>query len=120
MRYDTIILDQTAWDMVLDTRGDIAMASPPYALAQDVASAIKTFRGEVWYDGTKGIPYFEEILGFLPPISLIVERMKNSALTVPGVVSTRIDLTRFDNRERTVHGQILFIDEVGAENGITF
>ena len=41
--YSTLLLDQTEWDLVLDASGNIALASPPYALAQDVASAVRTF-----------------------------------------------------------------------------
>ena len=40
---NTLLLDQTAWDLVLDSAGNIALAAVPYARAQDVASAIKTF-----------------------------------------------------------------------------
>jgi len=68
---NTLLLDQTAWDLVIDSNGNIAMASPPYSLAQDVASAIKLFQGELWYDTSKGIPYFNEILGHMPPLSLL-------------------------------------------------
>jgi hypothetical protein len=35
---------------VLDAEGNIAVASEPYSLAQDAASAIKTFAGEVFWD----------------------------------------------------------------------
>ncbi|AJJ19826.1 hypothetical protein [Yersinia intermedia] len=54
---NTLLLDRTAWDLVLDANGDIAMASLPYSIAQDVASAIKTFIGECWYDTSQGVPY---------------------------------------------------------------
>ena len=54
---DTLLLDLTNWDLVLDVNGNIAIARPPYALAQDAASAVKTFQGECYYDTTLGIPY---------------------------------------------------------------
>ena len=60
---NTLLLDRTVWDLVLDAGGNIARASNPYAVAQDVASAIKLFRGELFYDTAKGIPYWTEVLG---------------------------------------------------------
>lgn len=94
------------------------MATPPYALAQDVASAVRLFLGELWYNTPKGIPYFEDVLGHLPPLSLLTGYIEQAALTVPGVVSAQCVISTFDAREIT--GQIQFIDETGASNGITF
>lgn len=116
--YDTLLLDQTAWDLVLDSSGNIAMASPPYALAQDVASAARLFLAELWYDTTKGVPYFEEILGTLPPLPLLTGYLEKAALTVPGVVTAQCVITSISNRE--VVGQIQFIDETGAASGVNF
>lgn len=116
--YKTILLDRTEWDSVLDTNGNIAVASPPYALAQDVASAIKLFLGELWYDTENGIPYFEEILGHLPPVSLFISYMEKAALTVPGVVSASVIINSFE--DRAVNGQVLFVDENGIENSVSF
>lgn len=117
-RYNTLLLDQSAWDLVIDSAGNIAMATPPYALAQDVASAVRLFLGELWYATTKGIPYFEDVLGQLPPPSLLTGYMEKAALTVPGVVSAQVIITEFTGRE--VRGQVQFIDETGAANGVTF
>jgi hypothetical protein len=116
--YDTLLLDQTEWDLVVDSAGNIAMGSPAYALAQDVASAIKLFLGELWYDTTKGIPYFEDILGQAPPSSLITANMEQAAMTVPGVVSAQCTITSFNDRE--LNGIVLFIDENGVQNGVSF
>lgn len=104
----TLLLDQTAWDLVLDANGNIAMATPPYSLAQDVASAVRTFLGEVWYDSTLGVPYWQEILGQLPPASLLIELLNQQALTVPGVVVAQTYITSFNDRSAT--GQIQFVD----------
>lgn len=116
--YNTLLLDQTAWDLVLDANGNIAMASPPYALAQDVASAVRTFLGEVYYDTTQGIPYPSEILGQLPPASLLTQLISNQALTVPGVVSAQTTITSFN--AGAVTGQILFTDESGETTVVNF
>lgn len=116
--YNTLLLDQLAWDLVLDSAGNIAMAEPPYALAQDVASAVRLFLGELWYDTTKGIPYFEDVLGQLPPGSLLTGYIEKAALTVPGVVTAQCIISAFDAREIT--GQIIFTDETGAANAVNF
>ena len=52
----TLALELQDWDLCVDTSGNIALATEPYAIAQDVASACKTFLGECWYDTTYGIP----------------------------------------------------------------
>lgn len=115
---NTLLLDRTEWDLVIDSAGNIALAKPPYALAQDVASTIRLFLGELWYDTTKGIPYFEKILGQLPPMSLLIRYLENAALTVPGVVIAKCVITSFNNRG--VNGQVQFIDESGNKNAINF
>lgn len=117
-RFSTLLLDQSAWDLVLDSAGNIALAAPEYALAQDVASAVRLFLGELWYAVEKGIPYFEDILGHLPPPSLLTGYIEKAALTVPGVVSAQCIIETFQGREVT--GQIQFIDETGAANGVFF
>jgi hypothetical protein len=94
------------------------MASPPYALAQDVASAIRLFLRELWYNTIAGIPYFQDVLGQLPPVSLLMGYIENAALTVPGVVTAQCIITSFT--DRTVAGQVQFIDENGETNSVQF
>lgn len=114
----TLLLDRSQWDLVIDSSANIALADEPYALAQDVASAVKTFLGEVWYDTQKGVPYWSDILGHLPPQSLICKHIERAALTVPGVVSAQATLTQFEGRR--LSGHVRFIDTTGAANGVTF
>ncbi len=118
MRYNTLLLDQTAWDMVLDANGDIAIAQPPYAVSQDVVSALKTFLGEVFYDSSMGIPYFDEILGHLPPTSLLRKIIEDEAKTVSGVVKALLILQKLDNR--SLSAQLEFIDEQGITDNVKF
>lgn len=114
---NTLLLDNTQWDLLTDAAGNIAMAQAPYAFAQDVASALKLFLGELWYDISKGVPYFTDILGHTPPISFFQEQMVTAAKTVPGVASAECTITAFENRE--VRGQVTFrtsSGEVGTVN----
>lgn len=115
---NTLLLDRSAWDLVIDASGNIAMAAPPYSLAQDVASAVKLFLGELWYQTPKGIPYFSEVLGTLPPPSLLTGLIEQAALTVPGVASAQCIIQTF--KDRVVTGQVQFIDEAGQAAGVTF
>lgn len=115
---NTLLLDQTAWDLVLDSAGNIAMASPPYSLAQDVASAVRLFLGELYYNRSKGIPYFSQALGKLPPTSILTQLIQRAALTVPGVVTAQCLIQSFLNRE--VQGQLQFADESGVITVVQF
>lgn len=108
----TLLLDTGTWDLVLDAAGNIAVASEPYSLAQDAASAIRTYLGEVYWDTTIGVPYLTEILAKSPPLALLKQQLILAALTVPGVVSAQVYITEFDNR--TVVGQVQVINETSA------
>lgn len=102
----TLLLDVTGWDLLTDAAGNIALAAEPYAFAQDVASALRLFLGELWYDVLKGVPYFTQILGMTPPVTVFQELMVQAALTVPGVVSAECTIEAFE--QRTVTGQVTF------------
>lgn len=104
----TLLLDNTYWDLLLDSGGNIAVAAEPYAFAQDVASALKLFAAELWYDYEDGIPYFTEILGQSPPLGVFQELMVNAAKTVPGVVSAECTINALE--DRTVRGSVAFTD----------
>lgn len=102
----TALLDTSAWDLVLDAAGNLAIATEPYQYAQDVASAIRLFLGECWYDTSKGVPYFTDILGQSPPPQYFQTLMERAALTVPDVVSADCTIESVDNR--TVTGYVTF------------
>ncbi len=106
---------------MLDSGGNIAVASAPYAVAQDVASAQLTFLGEVWYNSLIGIPYFADILGQNPPVSLLSAYMVNAALTVPDVVPAPAPAFTVQSFQgRTVVGQTIFTDRDGNTQTVTF
>jgi len=108
---DTLLLEPTIWDLTVDVAGNIAVAKAPLALAQDAASALRTFLGEVYYDTTLGIPYFGQILGQLPPLSLLRTYFVEAALTVPDVVSAQCFFTSFTGR--VLSGQVQLVDDLG-------
>lgn len=114
----SVLLDRTAWDLVLDASGNIAVAAEPYAIAQDVACACRLFQSELWYDTNQGVPYFSQILGHWPPLPLVRARLIEAALTVPGVMSAQVVISAFQNR--TITGQVQFLDAVGATHHVSF
>lgn len=100
----TLLLDNELWDLVLDAHSDIAVAAEPYALAQDAASAIKTFLGECFWNTTVGVPYMTQILGRNPPISLLKQLLVDAAKTVPGVAAAKCFISSIS--DRGVAGQV--------------
>ena len=115
---NTLLLAQDTWDLVLDASGNIALAKAPYALAQDVASAIRLFQGELYFNTAPGIPYLTDVLGQLPPLALVRGYLERAALTVPGVVSATAVL--FALTDRLLTGQVQFTDTSGAVNTVAF
>lgn len=108
---NTIYLDPASWDLALDSSGNIALAEEPYSLAQDAASAIKTFQGEVYYNTSLGVPYFQEILGKFPPTTLIKAQFIKAALTVPDVVSAQVFIASITARR--ISGQVSVTNSAG-------
>lgn len=115
----TLLLDVTTWDYVVDANGNWAVCDEPYALAQDVSSAIRLVKGELWYDQTQGIPYVSlrgntgQVLGKNPPLAVLQEFFVQAALTVPDVVSATAVITSFNFATRAVTGQVQFTDVNG-------
>lgn len=100
----TLLLDRDGWDLCLDAAGNWALATEPYAQAQDAASAVRVFQGEAYYDTTLGVPYFSDVLGRYQPTQIMRARAQQAALTVPGVTDAKAVLVTNPNRELT--GQI--------------
>jgi len=114
----TLLLDQAAWDLVLDANGNIAIASAPYSIAQDVASAIRTFLGECWYDQSQGLPYWSQILGHFPPLSFVKQKIISAAMSVPNVAEVQVLFTGLKGRNLT--GQVQIIDTDGVAANVAF
>jgi hypothetical protein len=107
----TLLLDRTTWDLCKDVNGNIAVADEPYAIAQDVASALRLFLGGCWYDTSRGVPYLTQILGKFVPINTVKSFLLTGARTVPGVVSAAMYVASVDNRSLT--GQVQVTTDTG-------
>lgn len=107
----TLLLDREAWDLTVDAIGNIARADETYSIIQDVASACRLFQGELWYGGTDGIPYFDQILGRYQPIQVLKDGLVRVALSVPGVLTATVFLTAVVGRQ--INGQVQITTTAG-------
>lgn len=114
----TLLLDQIKNDLVLAATGDIAVATDPYCTAQDVLSAIRLFRGELYYDTGQGLPYWTQILGQYPSLSLVKHHIRQAALSVPSVASAAVYITSFSNR--VLSGQVQLTLTDGSATVVNF
>jgi len=114
----SILLDTVAWDWVLDASANIAVCTEPYSLAQDVACALRTFLGEVYYDTSLGVPYYQSILNMQNPYSVVESILVQQALTMSGVVEAKCLIIEVIGRK--VSGQIQVTDRNGAISNASF
>jgi hypothetical protein len=105
------LLSPATLDLMVDASKNIAVAQAPYALAQDAASAIKLFQGEDYYATDRGVPYWQQILGKWPPVSLMKAKFVAAAGTVPGVVKAQCFIASIFDRQVT--GQVQVTDGLG-------
>ena len=123
---NTLLLT-AGWGLTLNASGNIATAydsapvapalRPLYALAQDVASAIRLFQDELWYDTTQGLPYFQQILNHKPPAEFLKAQFVAAALTVPGVASAVCTFKSFTSRLLT--GTVTGTAQTGGTFGVS-
>ncbi len=112
----TLYLNPITWDLTVDSSSNIAVASDPYSIVQDAASAVRTYLGEVYFNTTIGIPYSTQILGQGLPLELYRTQVIRAALTVPGVTSAQLYFTQLSNRE--LEGQLQITTSSGARFGV--
>jgi len=113
----SLCLELQDWDLCVDTNGNIALATDPYSVAQDVACACRTFIGECWYNTTYGIPYLQQVLGQLPAQAVIKSLLVTAAATVPGCGNPIASISGFQNRQ--IIGQVQFIDDSGTAQTVS-
>lgn len=107
----SIFLNPKTWDLAIDSAGNIATTSGADRIAQDVATTCRTNLGEVIYDTTLGIRYFQDILGQAPNPGLFKAAVVQAALAVPGVVSAVCYLSAVAPE---IQGQVQVSDSTGA------
>jgi len=113
----SLLLDTVAWDLALDAKGNWALASDPYAISQNVSTACRLIRGELYYDTTKGVPLWSDIFNNAYPVPLLKADMEEAALAVDGVNGAVVYVTDLTGRNLT--GQIQLATDYGPQYAST-
>lgn len=97
------------WDITLNGAGNIATAVDDYAIAQNVANAVRLFLNDAFFNLTSGIPHYTIELGMKdsPSVSILTSRIKESASQVDGVTSASVELEI--EEDRVLGGEITII-----------
>lgn len=115
MTAHTLYLQPDSWDITLDSSGRIARSTQAYAIAQNVANAVRLFTGEAFFAMDEGIPHFDIELGKTrPALSVLRARMREAALNVEGVLDAQITLD--DVQDRKLTGEILLTVAAGDKS----
>lgn len=114
----TLTLDLDTWDIGVDSAGQIAVSSGPYAIAQDVANACRLFTDDAWYDPRRGIPHFSIELGRIPNAAMLRQKLRQAALSVEGVADAKIESLTINDRVLT--GDIRLTLTTGETANVAF
>lgn len=114
----SLTLDLDNWDLTLDAGGNIATSTGPYAIAQNVANAVRLFTNDAFYDPDRGIPHFIVDLGFLPQESVVRSRVGAAARGVEGVVTAQVENLALE--ERVLTGNIRLTTTDGGSADVAF
>lgn len=113
----TIFLDPRDWDWVVDTSGNLAMATQEYQQAQDIATSCRVFLGDDYYNKQDGIPYLEEVMGKSSyPLALYQRNLFDRSRLVDGIVSVDVNFSTL--RDRVLTGSIIFTNEEGFQGTV--
>ena len=104
---NTLMLNDK-WDIYVDEAGNIATVTEDYAIAQNIANAVRLFVGDAYFEQTRGVPYLTEVFSKKTGISqsVVINRWRNAALTVEGVTACEPQPV-YDNDGRLIGGTIL-------------
>ena len=104
---NTLLLNGN-WDIHVDDAGNIATVTDDYAIAQNIANAVRLFVGDAYFEKSKGIPYFESVLGerYATSQSVLIHRWRQAALSVTGVTDCE-PTPIYDNDGRVIGGNII-------------
>lgn len=122
---DTLALDTSLWDLDVDPKGNLRtvgdatpdsdQTGPGMRLAQDVATRVQAWRGEVFFDTTQGIDY-PAYFGGPPNLSLLQSVFNTEALKVPGCATALAQFT-FKAGGRRVVGGVLNVSDIAGNGG---
>ncbi len=104
------------WDVSLDASGRIAQAFDAYAVAQNVANAVRLFTDDACFDRRRGLPHFETSLGRRPSLPVLRARARRAALNVDGVADAEVTFLAAD--DRVLRGDIRLTLDSGETAGV--
>lgn len=109
-------LIKDSWDIQLDENGLLLVADADYSIAQNVATAVRLFTNDAYFDTRSGIPHFQITYIRNPNLSVIRSRIKATAEAVVGVASATVILNPL-TEAGTLSGVInlKFMNNVDAE-----
>ena len=85
-------LIKDSWDIQLDENGLLLLADTDYSVAQNVATAVRLFTNDAYFDTETGIPHFQITYIRNPNLSVIRSRIKQTAEAVEGVLKATVIL----------------------------
>jgi len=85
---------QNDWDLYVDDFGNIALKEGNERLAQDVASSVRVFKGEIGFDTGRGVEYNKPDQNR----ETLNHQMNEQAKLVEGVESSVVIFEELDNR----------------------
>lgn len=95
------------WDLQFDSNGNLKFLTEVEAICQNVCNECRLFLRDAYFQYEEGIDWFTDQLGQPLQESVVTERLRNAALSVPGVLSVvNIEITKIDQETRTLHGKI--------------
>lgn len=118
----TFFLDAN-WDITLDSSGHLRMSDRAYAIAQNVANAVRLFTQDAFFAQDEGIPHYDIELGRKPLYSVLRGRVKKAALEVEGVLDAVVNLDTPVGADRKLTGEILLTvadEEKSTKISVTF
>ena len=94
----TLALRNDNWDLTIDDFGNIAVKESNNQLAQDVASSVRVFLGEMEFDKNRGVSYNkpEQIR------KTIKDDIKKQALLIDGVEEAVVVFEKIEDRKANV------------------
>lgn len=122
MPHTLLLNDQ--WDIHLNAAGDIAtdrdsnaaqrelMLAESYAIAQNVANAVRLFTDDAYFFPERGIPHYAIELGRRPSLAVFRTRVRAAAEGVDGVTGVYLANLDIDD-DRTLSGDIQLSTSTG-------
>ncbi len=104
---NTLLLNDK-WDIFVDSAGNISTVTDDYAIAQNIANAVRLFQNDAYFERNKGVPYLASVFGekLSASQSVVINRWRKAALNVEGVTDCE-PIPEYDNEGRIIGGKIV-------------